>query len=568
MEQFDHEFDVVVVGSGAGAMTAAWAAKRNGLSVVVIEKAAVFGGNTAMSGGAAWMPNAPLLVRAGQGDDPEGVYRYLRAIAPDVDPERHRRYVYEGPKLFAALEELPQFKNGFYLQPRYADYHISQGGSARGRGLFPNPINLGALGDDAKNLRKTQMVKPGIAGKIWFVSKDLEDLNRLRWGMNPVRRLRVYSRFGWRLLHRYLTGKEIVTMGRALIIRFRLVLKDLGIPLWLETPMKSLITDNGAVVGVIAEQNGKSVRIKANRGVVLGAGGFEHNKELRTQYQPRLPGGGMSMGAETNTGDALLAGMAVGAATARLDYAWWMPALVIKGKPQALISVRQAPRGFVVNGAGERFVNEACPYPTFGREQLAAVKPGSSNFPAFLILDNYTWTHNFIAGHVPGHPIPQEWLEQGTITTADTLAELAKKIGVPANQLTATAARFNQFARNGRDEDFHRGENAYDNYYGDERLPNPNLAEVKNPPYFALKLTLSDLGTCGGLVIDSNAQVLDQQGRAIPGLYAAGNSCASVMGYAYAGPGGTIGPAMTDGWFAAQALAGIPSSPRLGSPRA
>ena len=557
MTPFDQEFDVVVVGSGAGAMTAAWAAKRKNLSVVVIEKAAVYGGNTAMSGGAAWMPNAPVLKRHGHGDDPQGVYNYLRAIAPNVDPERHRRYVEEGPKIFEALEELPQFKNGYYVQPRYADYHMSLGGSARSRGVFPRPIALGILGEEANTLRKAEMVKPGIAGKIWFVSKDLEDLNRLRWGFNPWRQLKVYSRFGWRLIHRLVTGQEIVTMGRALIVRFRLALKDAGIPIWLNTPLKSLITENDAVVGVLAERNGQPVRIRARAGVVIAAGGFEYNKAMRAQYQPELPDGGCSMGASSNTGDGIQAGVAAGAAIDLMDYAWWMPALVIKGKPQALISARQAPRGFIVNSLGKRFINEACPYPMFGQIQIEAHRTGVSHLPAYLILDNYTWTHNFIAGHIPGQPIPPAWLEAGTIVSADSMPELAKKIGVPPENLVATTERFNTFARNARDEDFHRGENAYDNYYGDESLPNPNLAEVRNPPYVALRLTLSDLGTSGGLLTNADSQVLNRSGQPIPGLYAAGNSSATLMGYGYAGPGGTIGPAMVQGWLAASAMASL-----------
>ena len=555
MEQFEQEFDVVVVGSGAGGLTAAWTAARAGLSVLVLEKAAVFGGNSAMSGGAAWMPGSPVLKREGYVDEPEDLFAYLQTIAPDIDPERHRQYIAEIPRLHEALEQLPQFRDGFRTQIGYSDYHVDMGGSARGRGVFPAPVDSAILGDELDHLRGATFAPPGIARKIWFVSRDLEDLSRLRWGFSP-RRYLVFARLGMRLIHNLVTGKKKITMGRALIARLRTAIKDLGVPLWLATPMKSLIMRDGAVVGVTAEKAGRLVSIGARKGVIMASGGFEFSEEMRRTYQPILPEFGFSSGAESNTGDGIRAGEAVGAAIDLMDSAWWMPSIKAPHGPQPTVLERQSPNQFMINRAGVRFANEAAPYSDFGRIHKEGLARGESHFPAFLITDHYAWTHNMIGGHMPGSPIPPNWIEHGTLTIADSLEELATKIDVSADALVATAERFNAFARNGRDLDFQRGENEYDHYYGDARLANPNLAEVRQPPFYAIKIGLGDLGTNGGLLTNARAQVLDGHGAVIPGLYATGNCSASIMGYRYAGPGGTIGPAMTFGWIAGNDVAG------------
>ena len=554
MDDFDQESDVVVVGSGAGGLTAAWAAARAGLSVIVLEKAAVFGGNSAMSGGAAWMPGSPVLRREGYVDDPGELFDYLRKIAPDIDADRHRRFIQEIPRLHEALEQLPQFRNGFRTQIGYSDYHTEMGGSVRGRGVFPAPVDAAILGDELEHLRGATFAPPGIARKVWFVSRDLEDLSRLRWGFSPARYL-VFARLGARLIHNLLTGRKKMTMGQALIARLRMAIKDLDVPLWLECPLKCLITRDGMVIGAVAERKGRLVRIAARKGVIMASGGFEFNDEMRRKYQPELPEFGFSSGAESNTGDGIRAGEEIGAAIRQMDSAWWMPSIKAPHGPQPTVLERQSPNQFIVNRDGVRFANEAAPYSEFGRIYAEGRERGENHFPAFLITDHHAWTHNMIGGHMPGSPIPGDWIEHGTLVIAQTLEQLAQKIGVPADSLAATAQRFNDFARKGRDLDFGRGENEYDHYYGDARLANPNLAEVKQPPFYAIRLGLGDLGTNGGLLTNANAQVLDREGAVIPGLYATGNCSASIMGYRYAGPGGTIGPAMTFGWIAANDIA-------------
>ena len=560
----DHSFDVIVVGSGAAGLTAAWAASRAGLTVVILEKASVFGGNTALSGGGAWMPNSPALLRHGQKDDPEALLKYLRAIAPMVDSERQRRFLEEAPKLHKALEdELPYFKNAFEWYAGYSDYHPHLGGNPLGRGLWPAPIEFDAIGEEAAALRpsRIRMEMPKGTTRLWMKSRDFKDVAKMYWDGWTLTRYKVFVRFALRILKGTITRRYVATSGKALVIRLRKATKEAGVPLWLSTPLKSLITDNGAVVGVNAEKDGKPVRIKANRGVIVAAGGFEFNKEMRARFQPFVAED-FSSGAPSNTGDGIRAGEAVGAATDLMDGAWWMPALVRPDWPSPSGWDRQSPYQFIVNSAGVRFVNESTNYVSFGQAQIDGHRTGVSHNPVFMITDHYGWTHNIIYGHLPGKPIPREWLDHGSIAVADTLEELAKKIGMFPQQLKATAERFNEFARNGRDLDFQRGESPYDHYYGNPRLKNPNLAEVRQPPFYAIKLGLSDLGTNGGLLTNPNAQVLDKNGRVIPGLYAAGNSSASIMGYSYAGAGATIGPAMTFGWIAANTCAGLVNSAR------
>jgi 3-oxosteroid 1-dehydrogenase len=551
---FDHEVDVLVVGAGAGGMVSAWTAKGEGLDVLVIEKAGLYGGNSALSGGGAWMPNAPEFIRQGQRDDPEKVFAYLRAIAPNVTPERHRRYLEEVPKLGQALEATPFFRNGFFWAKGYSDYHPDKGGNPLGRGLWASPIDRRQLGEDGEALRGGTARIPGAPRGMWLTSVDYHDLTHLRW--SGWRGKRALLRLAGRTIEARLRGQMMMTSGAALVTRLRLLLKSAGVPLWLKTPMKSLITDDsGRVVGVEAERDGRPLRIRARRGVVLAAGGFEHGEEMRRRYQPAV-GSGWSSGSPDNTGDGIRAGEAVGGALDLMDDAWWMPAMQVPGGVWPLVAERAYPEQFIVNAAGRRFTNEASPYTDFVHDQLAGHARGISHIPVFMIVDHRGWTHNIIAGHLPGKAMPKEWMESGLVQRAPTIAELARRIDVPPTALSETAERFNRFARQGRDEDFHRGESAYDRYYGNPDYPNPNLGEVSKPPFYAFRLVPGDLGTKGGLLTDEDGRVLREDGSAIPGLYATGNTSASVMGNDYAGPGATIGPAMLFGWVAAHHMAG------------
>jgi succinate dehydrogenase/fumarate reductase flavoprotein subunit len=275
---------------------------------------------------------------------------------------------------------------------------------------------------------------------------------------------------------------------------------------------------------------------------------------MRAKYQKEITVG-WSSGSPDNTGDGHRVGEAAGAAMDLMDDAWWMPAMKLTGGVWPLVAERCFPGQIIVNGAGKRFTNEANPYTDFGHDQIDGHRTGVSHIPAYMIIDDRAWKRNIIAGHLPGKPMSKAWIDSGFIHQADTLEELAGKIGVPADALKETVDRWNGLVRKGVDEDFHRGESAYGHYYGDPSYDNPNLAEIDKPPYIAFTMVPGDLGTKGGLVTDENARVLREDGSVLPGLYATGNVSAAVMGRSYAGPGATIGPAMTFGWVAANDLA-------------
>jgi 3-oxosteroid 1-dehydrogenase len=554
---FGAEVDALIVGSGAGGMTAALTAKAKGLDTLIIEKSKLFGGNTALSGGGVWIPNAPQLKRIGQVDDPKQVLDYLEAIAGDrVSHARLARYVEAGPELMEFLESQSIWLNDAFLwSPGYADYHPEKGGNPVGRGLWAKPIDRRKLGPDEPTMRATRRSRlENLPKGMWMTSVDLHNINRIRWGVG----LRPYLTFLtliWRVIRFRVLGERMAANGQALVIRLRLALRDAGIPLMLETPMKRLLKDaDGTVIGVEATRNGRPFLIRARGGVIVATGGFENGEEMRKQWQPTV-GKGWSRGSKENEGDGQRAGAEIGAALDLMDDAWWMPIFMLPSGATGGVAERQYPGQFIVNGAGKRFVNEASPYTDFGHKQLDGERSGVTHIPAWMIFDDRAFKRNIICGHFPGRPMPKDWTESGMVKRAASIEELAVEIGVPPDALRQTQARFNEFARTGVDEDFHRGESAYDNYYGDPSQPkNPNLAEVSTPPYYAIQVFPGDLGTKGGLVADENARVLAEDGSVIPGLYACGNASAAVMGNSYAGPGATIGSAMIFGWVAASEI--------------
>jgi 3-oxosteroid 1-dehydrogenase len=555
-QQFDREVDVLVVGSGAGGMVTSLAARAQGLEPLIVEKSRFWGGSSARSGGGAWVPNAPALLREGERDDPQRIVDYMVAIAGDRVPrERIERYVQEAPKMMEFLESQSSWlADGFFWIRGYSDYQPDKGGNPLGRGLWARPIDRRLLGEEMATLH------PGVRRMqlplgAWITSIDLHDLLAIRWG--GLSHKKILLKLAWRVLRARILGERIGASGQALATRLRLTLRERGIDIWRETPMTSLITDaGGRVIGVQAERDGRPFTIRARHGVVLASGGFEHNLELRRRFQPAITED-WSLGAITNEGDGILAGEALGAATDLMEDAWWQPVMpsAADGSLIGLVAERQYPGQFIVNGAGRRFVNEATPYIQFCQTLLAGHATGVSHIPCWMIIDSVAWKRNIIAGHLPGTPMPKPWKERRVAFSAPTLGELAGKIGVPADALRETAARYNNLVDKGVDEDFHRGESPYDQYYGDPSYPNRNLGHVETPPFYAFAIRPGDLGTKGGLLTDEDARVLRTDGSAIPGLYATGNVSASVMGTKYAGPGATLGPAMTFGYLAARHIA-------------
>lgn len=540
-------------------MTAALKADAAGLSTLVVEKSAKFGGSTALSGGGIWVPGAPAQRRAGYTPDPEGVFEYLKTITGGlVSDARLRTYVNTAPEMMDFLESCSDWFE-FVWKPGYADYYPElPGGSERGSTINVPEIDLRTLGAEEQNLLAPLALAPK---GIWFAPKDLRLFYQVRQNW---RGKAVLVKLIWRMFRARVFGDRMAAIGQSLMARMRLALQQHDIPLWLSAPMTELITDvDGRVVGAVVEREGKPLRIAARGGVVLATGGFDHDMQWRRRYLPLLEKD-WSFGNPAATGDGIRAGEKVGAATDLLDEAWWFPAMCWPdGRLQFMLNERMMPAQFVVNGAGKRFINEAAPYMDFAHAMIEGQQDGIEHIPCWLITDIGSFHRYVVGGHLPipkvpfapvptGRKIPQAWLDSGIVAAASSFEELAIKIGVPPIELRTTADRFNALARRGHDDDFNRGDSAYDNYYGDPTLPNPNLAPLGKPPYLAFQIVLGDLGTSGGLLTDEHARVLREDGSVIAGLYATGNTSAAVMGRSYAGAGATIGPAMTFGYVAAQ----------------
>lgn len=552
MANWDYTTDVLVVGTGGGAMTAALVTKQAGLDVLMIEKTEYYGGSTALSGGGLWIPNNYLLQRDGLEDSLEKARTYLKHTVGNRTPQALQdAYLENAPEMVKYLVSNSHVR--FRRAVGYPDYYPERpGGTTDGRALEAAPFNGKKLGPDLAQLRPMSIKIPaGLA----FTTGEYNKLGMItstwtgKWTALKV---------GVRTLFNIVTGVRYLTMGQALIARLRLSLKEENVPIWLNTPLKELVVENGAVVGAVAEREGRPVRIAARKGVILGAGGFEHNQAMREEFQKPPVNHAWSSGNPGNTGDAIQSGMKIGARIDLMDDAWWGPSSVPPNAPVMFhVGERSYPGAIMVNAAGKRFTNESASYVDVVHAMYEKHTAEVPHIPAYFIMDQ-RYRDKYIFGTLfPGQPIPKAYLESGYIRQANTLEALAEQCGIPPQNLVETVARFNQFARRGVDEDFHRGDSAYDRYYGDPTVkPNPCLAPLEKPPFYAVQMVPGDLGTKGGLVIDEYARVLDADGAPIPGLYAIGNTSASVMGNTYPGPGSTIGPAMTFGYIAAKHIAG------------
>ncbi|MBX7448251.1 3-oxosteroid 1-dehydrogenase [Mycolicibacterium sp. 3033] len=556
----EHEYDVVVVGSGAAGMVAALTAAHQGLSTIVVEKAPHYGGSTARSGGGVWIPNNEVLERDGVSDTREAARTYLHSIIGDVVPaEKIDTYLDRGPEMLSFVLKHSPLK--LCWVPNYSDYYPeSPGGKSTGRSVEPKPFDAKKLGPDMKGLEPPYGKVPL---NVVVMQQDYVRLNQLkRHPRGVLRSLKVGARTMWAQA----TGKNLVGMGRALIAPLRIGLQKAGVPVQLNTAMTDLLVEDGVVRGIYVRdttepESAEPTLIRARRGVILGSGGFEHNEQMRVKYQRAPITTEWTVGAVANTGDGILAAEKLGAALDVMEDAWWGPTVPLKGAPWFALSERNSPGSIIVNMSGKRFMNESMPYVEachhmYGGQYGQGQGPGE-NIPAWLIFDQQYRDRYIFAGLQPGQRIPNKWMESGVIVKANTLDELAAETGLPVEALSATVERFNGFARAGVDEDFKRGESAYDRYYGDPtNKPNPNLGEISHAPFYAAKMVPGDLGTKGGIVTDVHGRALRDDGSVIDGLYAAGNVSAPVMGHTYPGPGGTIGPAMTFGYLAARHLAG------------
>ena len=547
------EFDVVVVGSGAAGMTAALTAAHHGLTVVVVEKAECFGGSTARSGGGIWIPDNAVLRRAGVRDSPQQAAAYLdHLLGATIAEPRRSALLRHGPEMLDLV--LAKTPLDLAWVPGYADYYPeAPGGLPEGRSVEPRPMDGRLLGAELARLNPPYIATPG--GFV-ITAADYRWLNLI--ARHPRGLLRAARVFGRRMLGKA-RGRRLLTMGQALAAGLRAGLLTANVPVRLGVPLVDLQMDGDRVRGVVVRRNGVDEVIRAARGVIVAAGGFEHNAAMRARYQQAPIGTAWTTGAATNTGDGIEAGQRLGAAVDLMDDAWWGPSIPLTGGPYFCLSERTLPGSIMVNGAGRRFVNEAAPYVDAVHAMYEGHATGVDHIPAWLIIDQRYRNRYTFAGLGPRQPFPGRWYKAGAVHTARTLGELAAAIDVPGDALAATVAEFNAFARTGHDEQFARGESAYDRYYGDPRQrPNPSLAALEIAPFHAVRIVPGDLGTKGGLRVDERSRVLRDDGSVIAGLYAAGNASASVMGRTYAGAGATIGPAMTGGYIAALDLAAGP----------
>lgn len=550
---------MVVVGSGGAGMVAALTAAHQGLSAVVVEKAAHFGGSTARSGGGVWIPNNEILKRDGVTDTAEKARTYLHTIVGDIVPaEMIDTYLQRGPEMLSFVLQHSPLKMCWV--PGYSDYYPEQpGGRPAGRSIEPEPFDARQLGPDLPGLEPPYGKVPL---NVVVMQQDYVRLNQMkRHPRGVLRSIKVGVRTAWAGIR----GKNLVGMGRALIAPLRIGLREAGVPVSLNTALTDLYVEDGVVRGIYVRdmtepETAEPRLIRARRGVILGSGGFEHNESMRRKYQREPIGTAWTVGAAANTGDGILAAEKLGAALDLMADAWWGPTVPLEGAPWFALSERNSPGSMIVNMSGRRFMNESMPYVEachhmYGGQYGQGSGPGE-NIPAWLVFDQRYRDRYIFAGLQPGQRIPKKWLDSGVIIKAESIEALARETGLPVDHLRATIARFNGFARSGRDDDFHRGESAYDRYYGDPtNKPNPNLGEISHPPYYAAKMVPGDLGTKGGIRTDVHGRALRDDGSVIEGLYAAGNVSAPVMGHTYPGPGGTIGPAMTFGYLAALHLA-------------
>lgn len=559
----DGTFDVIVVGSGAGAMLSACRAADHGLSVLVIEKADRYGGTSAISGGAIWIPNNDQMAAAGIEDTPEEALTYLKACTKgEVSESRLRAYLENAPKLVRYLNKKTHAR--YAPNPYYADYYQHLPGAKQGaRTMDVDQFDASELGWEFSRLRD-QSPSTLMLGRYAMTTPEAVQLMGRSPGWKWLAAkiiIKYWCDIHWRLKTR---RDRKLTFGNALVAALRRSMQDRDIPLWLSTGLQSLLVENGQVVGVKASREGHEIQLRARSGVILAAGGFERNQAMREQHLPGPTRVEWTAAPPINTGDAICAGMDIGAQTAMMNHAWFCPTLGVPGeeKQRGIFAERSMPGCIAVNAKGERFVNESAPYLDFVYAMYDSQNKADAAVPCYLVFDaafrrKYPMGPLMPGSVMPDRKLPQEWFGS-FLWRADSLDELAGMIKVDAEGLANSVVRMNAYARSGVDEDFERGSSEFDRFYSDPSVtPNPNLAPISEGPFYAVRFDAGDIGTKGGLLTDELARVVDQDGECIPGLYCIGNSSASAMGASYPGAGGTLGPAMTFGFIAADQIAAM-----------
>lgn len=557
--------DLLVVGSGAGGLATAITAKKHGLDVVVIEKAPVFGGTTAFSGGVLWIPGSHHDRRA---DSRDAMRTYLKDQTGEFfDAAAVEAFLDHGPAMVDWFERETAVK---FVPTLYPDYHPdAPGGAPVGRSILAAPFDASALGPELARLRPPLETITFVG--MMFNSSNADLKHFFRATKSLVSAAYVARRLAAHFIDlvRYRRGVQ-VTSGNALAARLAKSCFDLGIPIHTEAQARELLTQGGRITGAQVRQQGRDVRVSARRGVVLACGGYAHDLARTAQRYPHLARGGehLSPVPKENTGDGLKLAEAQGGQVAPrfpgAGAAAWMPVsrVPLSGGRTGVfphLLDRYKPGVIGVLRSGRRFTNESNSYHDVGAAMIEACA-GQTETAMWLVCDQVTLS-KYGLGYAKPAPMPVGGLiRQGYLFKGRTLAELAQATGIDAAGLEATVREFNTGAQAGMDTQFGRGSTAFNRYLADpEHRPNPCVAPVAQGPFYAVKLLMGDLGTFDGLRTSVAGEVLRADGGTVPGLYAVGNDRASLMGGNYPGAGITLGPAMVFGWLTARHIAQVPA---------
>ncbi|CAN7766799.1 FAD-dependent oxidoreductase [Variovorax sp. LjRoot84] len=565
---WDAEYDVVVIGAGAGGMAAALTANIEGRSVLLTEKTDRVGGSTAVSGGAVWAPLNAQSAKVGHPDTFEKVWTYMQKTVGDAAPAAMQQAFLRN---CAGMVDYFEKNTLVELVARSnsPDYYPDREGAAfGGRSLDPAMFDGRSLGRNFQELRDPlpefqvlggMMINMTDAKHLLAVTRSFESW---REGMKLV--LRYFSD----RLRGYHRGTRLV-LGNALAGRLFKSVLDRGIEYWLNAPLEKLHVVDGRVTGVSLMRDGKRVAVRARRGVIVATGGFPWSETLRSELYPQ-PSGPWSMSPQANQGEGITLAKEAGATlgTGHVSPAFWAPVSILK-RPDGsevrfphLVWDRAKPGLMAVNQAGERFVNESTSYHEFVRAMYRSHEMVPT-VPAFLVCDHDFMERWGLGLALPGGRPREHLVRAGYLYKAQSLRDLAAALGIDGERLEASAARFTRFAESGKDDDFGKGSTAYNRYLGDpDQQPNACLGPLQRGPFYAVKVYAGDIGTACGIACNEHAQALDAQGQPIVGLYMAGNDMHSVMGGEYPAPGITLGPALTFGWIAGRHAA---SSPELHS---
>jgi 3-oxosteroid 1-dehydrogenase len=570
--RWDETCDLLIVGSGGASMCAALLSRRLGKRALIIEKQTKIGGSTGFSGGVWWIPNNHLMKRAGVADSHERARQYFDSVVtyhgPASGEARREAYLRTGPEMIAFLESQG-------MQFKYADgwsdyYDERPGGEPRGRSLVAKLFNINELGDWKTRLS----MYPGIQ-----MPMGSEEYPTLFLAKRTMAGKWMALKLAARMLKAKLLGQDLRANGAAIQGRMLQLALKANIPIWTDTPVTDVLVEGGRVVGVLARRDGRELRIRALDGVLINAGGFSRSREMREQYQPKPNAWQWTNANPGDTGEMIQAAMRLGAAVDCMNEAWWvitslgpgetLPAGAVNPDGVAIPFMHHLdlslPHSIMVDQNGHRFCDEAGAYMEIGQRMYQRHAETGRAVPSWVIMDARQRKYYPWGTAAPGQ-VPKEWLESGYMKKADSLEALARVCGIDPEGLLATVRRFNEFCRKGRDEDFGRGSRAFDRNHGDPTVkPNPSLGPIEEGPFHAVAMYPGDVGTAGGLVTDEHGRVLRSDGSVIEGLYATGNSTASVMGRCYPGAGASIGASFVFGYRAAQHAAKAAAGIAVGS---